>query len=81
MVDGFKLNMELPFYTFHFPSLKEGLLDSNGSELDCFTVTDLCTIPDVNLVAVAIQRQVSKHSSFFPPSLKRSSVDSLSECF
>ncbi|CAK7346559.1 unnamed protein product [Dovyalis caffra] len=32
----------------------------NRSEVSCSTVTDLCTIPGGNVVAVAIQRQVSK---------------------
>lgn len=34
---------------------KSGLLESNGGDEGCYTVSDLCTIPDGNLIAVAIQ--------------------------
>lgn len=34
---------------------KAGIVDYNGSEVSCSTVTDLCTIPGSNFVAVAIQ--------------------------
>lgn len=58
------LHSWLAFYLFYFDLLKSGLLESNGGDEGCYTVSDLCTIPDGNLIAVAIQGQVSKHSAF-----------------
>ncbi|RXI02773.1 hypothetical protein DVH24_002851 [Malus domestica] len=50
---------------------KAGLLESNGIEECHGAVTDLCTIPDSTLVAVAVQRQVVsiEGDAFIPTSL------------
>ncbi|KAJ6296846.1 hypothetical protein OIU78_022551 [Salix suchowensis] len=36
-------------------SSKAGIVDYKGNEVSCSTVTDLCTIPGSNVVAVAVQ--------------------------
>ncbi|KAM0998188.1 hypothetical protein ACFX13_008089 [Malus domestica] len=58
---------------------KAGLLESKGIE-ECYgAVTDLCTIPDSTLVAVAVQRQVVsiEGDAFIPTSLGTSSSSGL----
>ncbi|KAJ6681332.1 WD40 REPEAT PROTEIN 4 [Salix koriyanagi] len=40
--------------TYEFGS-KAGIVDYKGNEVSCSTVTDLCTIPGSNVVAVAVQ--------------------------